>query len=242
MVIQGDGTLNFKEEAGPKDLLGHTRKPSNSAETAGDPVDNPVTALKSIILSLEWEITDAVLGRFVEEIDRLKDAYSDDEVVVSFLGLLDSVGGYIKTHKGKAHPDAGKLLNSIYLSVERVILSKDMRDQEKRAMLSRELENFKRLKEKIASRKAALEKKKGLKGPDQAKAAAQERKDDQGFRKEERSPDEAKETPLESHEGGVSPDESLRTAVDEIKQLIQEEFRALREELRQLRESKERIA
>ncbi len=241
MVIQGDGTLNFKEEAGPMDLLGHTGKPSNSAEASGDPVNNPVTALKSIILSLEWEITDAVLGRFVEEIDRLKDAYSDDEVVVSFLGLLDSVGGYIKTHKGKAHPDAGKLLNSIYLSVERVILSKDMRDQEKRAMLSSELENFKRLKEKIALRKAALEKKKGLIGPDQAKAAAQERKDDQGLRKEEKLPDEVKERPLESHEGGVSPDESLRIALDEIKQLIQEEFRGLREELRQLRESKEGI-
>jgi hypothetical protein len=241
MVVQRDGTLNFEEEAGPKDPLGTTQEPLNSAKDAGDPVNNPLTELKSVILSLEWEITDAVLGRFVDEIDRLKDAYSDDEVVVSFLGLLDSVGRYIKAHKGKAHPDAGKLLNSIYLSVERVILSKDMTDQEKRAKLSSELERFKTLKEKIALRKAAVERKQGLMGPDQAKAAAWAQKDEHGIQKAESSPDEAKERQLEAHEGHVIPDESLRLAVEGLKQLVQEEFKALREELRQLRESKERL-
>lgn len=242
MALQKDGTVDFGVEADPKDFFGHGNESLDSVEDTGDPEVTPLTELKSIVLSLDWEITDEIMSQFVKEIDKLKDTYRDDEILVSFLGLLDSVGKYIKTHKAKAHPNAGKLLNSAYMSLEKVIVSKDITEPERDRILASQLKSFKRLMEQVALRKAGSDGKKGLKPPDQARVAAQEPKEDQAIQqKEERSPEEAKERQLEPHEGRVSPDESLRLAVDELKQLIQEEFKALREELRQLRESKERL-
>ncbi|UCG66148.1 MAG: hypothetical protein JSW12_03680 [Deltaproteobacteria bacterium] len=242
MALQKDGTVDFGVEADPKDLFGHGNEILDSVEDTGDPEVTPLTELKSIVLSLDWEITDEIMSRFVKEIDKLKDTYRDDEILVSFLGLLDSVGKHIKTHKAKAHPNASKLLNSAYMSLEKVILSKDITEPERNRILASQLKSFKRLMEQIAVRKAASDRKKRLKPPDQARVAPQEPKEDQAIQqKEERSPEEAKERQLEPHEGRVSPDESLRLAVNELKQLVQEEFKALREELRQLRESKERL-
>ncbi|MBW1714466.1 MAG: hypothetical protein JRJ77_01390 [Deltaproteobacteria bacterium] len=242
MALQKDGTVDFRVEADHKDLFGHGNKSLNTVEDTGDPEVTPLTGLKSIVLSLDWEITDEIMGRFVKEIDKLKDTYRDDEILVSLLGLLDSVGKYIKTHKAKAHPNASKLLNSAYMSLEKVIVSKDITEPERNRILASQLKNFKRLMEQIPLRKAASDRKNGLKPPDEARVAPQEPKEDQAIqKKEERPPEEAKERQLEPHEGRVSPDESFRLAVDELKQLIEEEFKALREELRQLRESKERL-
>ena len=49
--------------------------------------------------------------------------------------LLSSVGKYIKVNKGKAHPDAIKVLNSVFTSLEKVLLSKDIAEGEREKIL-----------------------------------------------------------------------------------------------------------
>ena len=232
MVLQKDGTVDFEVEADPKDLFGHSNEGLDSLEYTGDPEGTPLTELKSIVLSLDWEITDESMTRFVQEIEKLKKTYRDDKILVSFLGLLDSVGKYIKTHKAKAHPNASKLLNSAYMSLEKVIVSKDITEPERRKIFVSQVKSFKRLKEQIALRKAASDRKKGLKPPDQIGPVAEEQINDLSMQRQGRTPDGTKERLRES-------DEVFMSALEEIKQLIQEEFRALREELKQWREDEQ---
>lgn len=232
MVLQKDGTVDFEVEADPKDLFGYSNEGLDSLEDTGDPEGTPLTELKSIVLSLDWEITDESMTRFVQEIEKLKKTYRDDKILVSFLGLLDSVGKYIKTHKAKAHPNASKLLNSAYMSLEKVIVSKDITEPERRKIFVSQVKSFKRLKEQIALRKAASDRKKGLKPPDQIGPVAEEQINDLSMQRQGRTPDGTKERLRES-------DEVFMSALEEIKQLIQEEFRALREELKQWREDEQ---
>ncbi len=239
MVLQKDGTVDFEVEADPKDLFGHSNEGLDSLEDTGDPEGTPLTELKSIVLSLDWEITDESMTRFVQEVEKLKKTYRDDKILVSFLGLLDSVGKYIKTHKAKAHPNASKLLNSAYMSLEKVIVSKDITEPERRKIFVSQVKSFKRLKEQIALRKAASDRKKGLKPPDQIGPVAEEQINDLSMQRQGRTPDGTKERLRESDEGCVSPHEVFMSALEEIKQLIQEEFRALREELKQWREDEQ---
>ena len=222
-------------EADPKDLLGHSNESPDSVEDTGDPEGTPLRELKSIVLSLDWEITDQTMSRFVKEIDRLKDTYRDDKILVSFLGLLDSVGKYIKTHKTRAHPNASKLLNSAYMSLEKVIVSKDITGPERKKILVNQLRSFKRLKEQIALRKAASDRKKELKPSEQISPMAEELRNDLPMQRQGRVPDETKGRLRESDEGRVSPPEGFMSALEEIKQLIQDEFRALRKDLKQWR-------
>jgi len=117
--------------------------------------------LKAAVLSIEWEITDEVMGRFIEEVVRLKGRYEEDKDLQFLFQLLTSVGNYIKAHKGKAHPDAVKVLNSVYGALERVVLDTDMAEGEKKGVLLEQLRKYKELKGRIAHRKGGGDKEKG---------------------------------------------------------------------------------
>jgi len=119
---------------------------------------SPLWDLKAIILSIDWEITDEIMTRLTEQIGRAKNAYNEDKTILLFLQLLDSVGKYIKINKADTHPDAIKLLNSVYTSLEKVALSKGISSAEKEKTLLFEIKRFKKLKEHIALRKAETSK------------------------------------------------------------------------------------
>ena len=106
-----------------------------SAETA----DSPLRELKAIVLSIDWEITDEVMIRFVEQIAELQDVFKDDKVVLIFLQLLGSIGEYIRVNLGKSHPDAFKILSSLYNNLDTVVHTGGMADTERRKILSTEL-------------------------------------------------------------------------------------------------------
>ena len=119
--------------------------PAESAETA----DSPLRELKAIVLSIDWEITDEVMLRFVEQIADLQDVFKDDRVVLIFLQLLGSIGEYIRTNLGKSHPDSFKMLSSLYKNLALVVHQEEMPDTEKRKILSTELAKYKKLKGRL---------------------------------------------------------------------------------------------
>ena len=109
----------------------------------------PFRLLKSIILSIDWEITDDVMDRFVSQVTGLMETYKDDRFVLIFLHLLWELGKYIKKHRGQSHPNSIKTLNSVYNALEKILSSKDLSDSDKKKILSAEMIKFKTLKEQI---------------------------------------------------------------------------------------------
>lgn len=178
--------------------------------------DSPLTNLKAILLSIEWEITDEILTGLIAEIERLKDIYQDDKILFSFLQLLGSVGKYINSKKVTAHPESIKLLHSVYHGLEKVVESPEMSEAEKKRLLADEVANFKALKEQILRTK------------------------EEAARKVETKPSEASSPPVGTEDISTQKPEAkivsqdLVFVLEEIKKSIKAEFKDLKAELQSL--------
>jgi hypothetical protein len=214
-------------------------KPLNSEE-GGSPSthDKPVTlrGLKAVLLSMEWEITDDILTAFFDQIERLRDEYKDERFPQLFLQLLTSAGRYIRTTKANAHPDAIKMLNSVYRGLEKVVVSKDMTEAGKQKILLVEVERFKKLKRAIALRRASPDRKSERKPAGEINAQSEAGGQSTPSEKKQREAEEAMKRAFDPGIAGMLPHEAFAHAVEEIKEVIKAEFRTLRVELKLWRE------
>lgn len=185
-----------------------------------------LTKLKSIVLSMDWEISDAILSEFIQELSRLKIVLKDDGIIVKCLQLLEAIGKYILQKKARTHPDSIRLLQSIYRDLEILLFSKGLSENARRSILADEIANFKKLKEKLAE---------PIKSPpgDISKK----------IEKPVAHSDQVTAEPLPQvkavpeHEP-IPPHEAFQYAVEEIKKTIQAEFSAIRAELKLWRKEK----
>ena len=148
-----DDILTDQVEDRLEDLFGDEETATSSPDTAQIATDQPLRELKSNILSIEWEITDEVMTKFVEQLSVLQDTYQNDKIVLVFLQLLGSIGEYIRINLGKSHPDAFKILNSLFGNLEKIVLSDDLAESEKKKILAGELQKYKKLKSQLATAK-----------------------------------------------------------------------------------------
>lgn len=197
--------------------------------------NSSIKDLKSVILSLEWEITDQVMQKLGEEIQKLEGICKDDKIVVAFLQLLGSLGKYIRNKRSEAHPDSIRLLHSVYDNLERVMLSDDLSDAAKKKMLVAQVSRYKKLKEEIvvakksAPKKEAAEKKAHTPSEDEAVSASEEDK------RIDESKSSEKETDSKDM-AGMGNAQDILAALEEIRKTIQHEFSLLRAELKAWRE------
>jgi hypothetical protein len=127
---------------------------TDKAVSKADSVEGGLAELKSLVMSIEWEITDDLMDRFIENVDALKQTFKGDRILFMFLQLLGSLGLYVKTNKGKAHPNAFGLLASVYSGFEDASQSEKMTLPQKKKLLYVELNKYKELKELIAQAKS----------------------------------------------------------------------------------------
>jgi len=192
------------------DLFGEEKTPQKTDGKSGDIKEYPLKELKAVILSIDWEITDDVMNRLAEQVVGLKKRYKDDKIVFILLQLLGSIGEYIKTSRGKSHPDSFKFLNSLYKNLDKVVCAKSLSEPEKKKILSAEVNKYKVLQDKLSPQKPVAGKEKQVKPAVKTK----------------------------SEKTDVLPIEVFADAMDQIRQLILSEFDSLREELRLRRERK----
>jgi len=197
--------------------------------------EHPLKGLKAVLLSIDWEITDSTMDSLLNEIKNVEYVYSEDKIILTFLQLLGSIGRYIRANKGRAHPDATRVINSVYEALEKVALTEGMSRAEKEKTLLEEVARFKKLKGQVALRK--VEKKEpAVSEVTPPPAPAPEEKAITAAESPARE-----ESQLEAREvnfAGMSPHEAFAYALEEIKNVIRAEFRALRAEIKLWRESK----
>ena len=226
---------NFRSQV--EDRLDHLFR-EDSPEAPKEHVglgEHPLKSLKAVLLSIDWEITDSTMDSLLNEIKAVEYVYSEDKIILTFLQLLGSIGRYIRANKGRAHPGATRVINSVYEALEKVALTEGMSRAEKEKMLLEEIARFKKLKGQVALRR--VEKK---------APAVSEVKPPPAPAPEEKAIPPAdspvrEEPPIESRAvdfAGMPPHEAFAYALEEIKNVIQAEFRALRAEIKLWRESK----
>lgn len=188
--------------------------------------------IKSILLSIDWEITDEGMTHFIDLLSKMERAYRGDKNLHVFLQMIISIAKYIKVNKANAHPSVMKVLTSVYSGMERVNLDTDIAEEEKEKILLTEVRRFKNLKKKIAV--SRVKRKIDPKGETPGENISSPKKKRTDMLLQTEGPpagEEAGERPTDFEGGSMPPHEAFAYALEEIKALIRAEFRALRAEL-----------
>lgn len=212
-----------------------------AGKTAGErvPDDYPLAELKHSVLSIDWEITEEALADFLDQVESLKATYKNEKIISMFLQLLGSLGVYIQTNRGNAHPKTFKILSSVFSRLEDVVRSKDMPEAEKKKLLRTEMDKYKQLRSQVSKKKAAKvvrqevipapkELESLIKTPQQKEAARPDRKTSE--KAANKGPAANPSTPV-----AVA---NLADAVEELKKFIHSELSTLKQELKKLQKSK----
>jgi len=110
---------------------------------------SPLTRLKSIILSLDWEINDEILQELSDEVDSLGPMWEGDKVAEVYLQGLAKIGNYIQTKGAYAHPNSIKLLLTFFYNFEKIISSPDITGDQITQLLKGDVRKFKILQYQI---------------------------------------------------------------------------------------------
>jgi hypothetical protein len=201
------------------------------AGNAGEGAD-PLEELNSLVMSIEWEITDDLMGRFVAQVEALKQRYKDDRILVMFLQLLGSLGLYVKSNKGNAHPTAFSLLNTVYTSFASAAAPGKISSSEKKKLLYVELNKYKELKEQIGLARDPSKEHPLEKAPTRGDAASV--RNNTNDHRMMTPCCSMKKPPIKQP---VVTMPQFEAAIDSIRQLIREEFQKLRDALGQNNDS-----
>ena len=184
--------------------------------------DGPLDELKSSVLSIDWEITDEGLQHFAQKINAARETYSDDKIVTIFLQILGSLGDYIKSNRGNAHPKTFKILTSVFAGLEQVVNGTEMSEIEKKKILQVELKRYNELRGLIQQNKAKAQTKEAATATapsDKASPESFPAPHSQGIKTQEPSTDDT-----------ISL-QTLMTAIEDLKGFVQAELEALRKDL-----------
>ncbi len=119
-------------------------------EFAGDE-ESPIARLKTIILSIDWEINDDILQQLDDELLDLGDIWAGDKIKQVYIQGLSKIGKYINKERAGAHPNSIKLLIKFYHHLEKIVSSDDeMTEEEKKKLLLEDVKNFDTLKAQIS--------------------------------------------------------------------------------------------
>lgn len=233
MARQNDeDSLSSELESRLDDLFGEDDKFTEGPVADEVQDDYPLAELKNLVLSIDWEITDEVLINFLSQIKKLKTTFKNDKIILTFLQILGSLGEYIKTNRGKAHPKTFKILNSVFSRFDDVVLSKDMQESEKKRVLRTEMAKYKELRTQISREKAEKTPKKAAIPAKKIKSKVKESVEATPAPRTEKPAIVAKEELTGPGVSGVSYSEEIAKAVEEIKEFIHAEFESFRKALR----------
>jgi len=239
-------TLSSELESRLDDLFGENNGALPNPEDNDIAVHYPLAELKNLILSIDWEITDDVLEKFIQQLKDLKLTYKHDKIVLTFLQILNSLGDYIKTNRAKSHPKTFKILNSVFASLDKVVLARDMAETAKKKILRAEMQRYKELRTQISLGKTAVKPRAKAKPAQAEKRPIPKATEDQPVTLTEPSVSlsEAEISGSPGIDQGREPDavslhepsvETLAEAVDVIKKYIHDEISALKKEIKTLR-------
>lgn len=111
--------------------------------------ESPISRLKNLMLSIEWEITDQILIDFSEELVQAQQHWADDPVKLVYVQALQKITKYIYQKKADAHHNAMKVLLSFFYDLEKIVLDPDISEEEKKEILREDVKKFEKLKRLI---------------------------------------------------------------------------------------------
>lgn len=152
----------------PEDVIGHSSlsdsfpAEDNHRERAAEAANSlaglkqSIRQLKSIMLSLEWDLSVETLRQLEEEIATQQARWQDDKSVTGLLRILGALGKYIGQSQARTHPLVIKLFFAVYNGLEKVVLSPDMSAAKKKKIMLLAYQRYNEVKAKLALREKLI--------------------------------------------------------------------------------------
>jgi len=216
-----ENTFTEKVESILDELFADDDESAETVEESSHVGYYPLRFLKATVLSIDWEITDEVMGRFIDQVERLKESHQEDKTILPLLQMLGSTGQHIRIFKENAHPTALKVLKSLYLCLEKVMGDNPPGEVEKSRLLFREIRKFKALKAQIVEGNLALAKRVQPAAPQATPAAVPA----------------AANAAANAGPGSIGDASAVLDAISDLKHYVETQIQQLREEIQTLRPS-----
>ena len=110
---------------------------------------NPLYNLKKILLSIEWEVTDDILSKYLNEIIQLQRLFQDNIYLRSLLQLQYIYGRFIKTYPDKISLKTYKILYILYGCMKNILCNKKLSNFEKKKIIKQEIQIYKNFRNQI---------------------------------------------------------------------------------------------
>ena len=114
----------------------------------------PLYNLKKTVLSMEWEITDELILKYLEQLNCLKKILIKDKYILILIKLQCVLGNFIKTYKGDAHPFAFTMLRTNFISMDKIVSEKNMTNKDKQKIVGKEMKRYNKLRILIKANKS----------------------------------------------------------------------------------------
>jgi len=114
-----------------------------------------IQELKAAILAIEWEITDEALDTLLGSLQPLREKWAGQKAYLVCLQIIGTLGGYVKSAREKAHPDATQLLHSVFDTLDLIVTDDTLSADEKTEKVRAEVGKYNKLKKEIAKKPAA---------------------------------------------------------------------------------------
>lgn len=122
-------------QAGQEEINNPDQSLGNLALSSSSILHSPLKDMKSIILSIEWEINDHILEQLEDEINKLYLLYTGDRIIQGFLRILRFLGRYVRVRGVLSNQDSINLLLFVYDHLENVMVSEGMTETKKHIIL-----------------------------------------------------------------------------------------------------------
>ncbi len=110
----------------------------------------PINKLKKIVRNLEWEITDDLIEKYIEQIKQLNRIFKDDKHVIPLIKLQYLIGNLIRTRKSDTPHYGFKMLRTLFNSMNKIVSDKTLNKNIKQKIISQEMKRYYQLKKLIA--------------------------------------------------------------------------------------------
>jgi len=136
------------------EIFSDETKIKNSAKKAHKIIcTNLLYNLRKLLLSIEWEITDDILSKYLNEIIQLQRLFQNNRYLKRLLQIQYFYGRFIKTYPDRIPLKTYKILYTLYNCMNNILANKKLSDFEKKKIVEQEIHRYKNFRKHLTNKK-----------------------------------------------------------------------------------------
>ena len=109
--------------------------------------------LRTLLLSIEWEITDDILAKYLNETIQLQRLFQNNRYLKRLLQIQYFYGRFIKTYPDRIPLKTYKILYTLYNCMNNILTNKKLSDFEKKKIVAQEIHRYKNYRKYLTNNK-----------------------------------------------------------------------------------------